>query len=118
MNKLRYKNLGRTIGASIAEMRDRAGMTQEEVAERLGIGLEAISRIERGIVSPNYQRMVEFCEIFECKFSDLARSGSDRPSDQHDSMLSLVSNLSAPDREAIVEVVARLASHMAKRGKR
>ncbi|MFT0701804.1 helix-turn-helix domain-containing protein [Citrobacter meridianamericanus] len=33
------------------------------MAERLGIGSEAISRIERGIVIPNISRLLEFAAI-------------------------------------------------------
>lgn len=41
------EEVGRRIGRKIAQLRRAAGLTQEELAERLGVGLERVSRIER-----------------------------------------------------------------------
>ncbi|MGS0735065.1 MULTISPECIES: helix-turn-helix transcriptional regulator [unclassified Pseudomonas] len=55
------------VGRAIAKQRIRSGLTQEEVAERLGVGNEAVSRIERGVVIPNIGRLLEFAALFrEC----------------------------------------------------
>lgn len=37
-----------TIGENIAKYRDAAGLTQQELAERVGISVAFISRVERG----------------------------------------------------------------------
>ena len=47
MDKISIKQ---KLGKSIAKARIAQDMTQEAVAEKLGIGNEAMSRIERGIV--------------------------------------------------------------------
>jgi transcriptional regulator with XRE-family HTH domain len=39
--------VGRRIGRKIAQLRHAAGLTQEALAERLGVGVERVSRIER-----------------------------------------------------------------------
>lgn len=41
------KGLAEAVGRAIARQRIRCRLTQEDVAERLGIGNEAVSRIER-----------------------------------------------------------------------
>lgn len=41
--------LAKAVGRAIAYQRQQRGMTQEEVAERLQIGMEAVSRMERGL---------------------------------------------------------------------
>lgn len=43
------KALAKRIGRAIAQQRVLRGLRQEEVAERLEIGIEAVSRIECGI---------------------------------------------------------------------
>jgi transcriptional regulator with XRE-family HTH domain len=40
--------LVRRVGRRIAELRQRAGLTQEELAEQLGVGWRYLSRAERG----------------------------------------------------------------------
>ena len=54
------------LGKSIAKARIAQDMTQEVVAEKLGIGNEAMSRIERGIVEPSITRIFELAEILNC----------------------------------------------------
>ena len=63
--------LARTIGKAIARYRQQAGLTQDEVAERLEIGGEAVSRMERGIVIPTVARLVELADMFQCEAADL-----------------------------------------------
>lgn len=60
------KELVRFVGKAIASRRVQAGLTQEEVAEVLGIGNEAVSRMERGTVMPTVGRLVALAEIFGC----------------------------------------------------
>jgi transcriptional regulator with XRE-family HTH domain len=44
-------------GALIREARRRAGLTQTELAARLGTTQSAIARIERGSTEPSYERV-------------------------------------------------------------
>ena len=46
-------------GDLIREARRRAGLTQRELAERLGTTQSAIARLERGGTAPSYERVVE-----------------------------------------------------------
>lgn len=40
---------GATFGPALRALRDRAGLTQEELAERSGLSVRGISDLERGI---------------------------------------------------------------------
>jgi DNA-binding XRE family transcriptional regulator len=55
----------RMIGRAIAKHRIASGFTQEEVAERLNIGNEAVSRMERGVVMRLVARLLELAETFK-----------------------------------------------------
>lgn len=44
-------------GALIREARRRAGLTQVELAERMGTTQSAIARLERGGTEPSYERV-------------------------------------------------------------
>jgi transcriptional regulator with XRE-family HTH domain len=46
-------------GSLIREARRRAGLTQRELAERVGTTQSAIARLERGGTEPAYERVVE-----------------------------------------------------------
>ena len=108
------KFLAGVVGRAIAKQRIRSGLTQEEVAERLGIGNEAVSRIERGIVVPNIERLVEFANIFDCEVADLLTEASSRPDDQATRISRLLMTLDHEDRQLIVDLVERLAERLRK----
>jgi len=104
--------LRKTIGASIARARQSAGLTQEDVAERLGIGPEAVSRLERGVGSITAERLVVLADLFKCRSDQLLLGASARPEDQGAAIAQLMDGLSPDDRRFIVESVERLAEHL------
>ena len=114
MPKTDTKNLAGLVGQAIARQRGRSGLTQEEVAERLGVGNEAVSRIERGIVMPNIERLVELASIFGCEAADLLTEASMRPEDQARRIYDLLSTLGSADRELIIGLVEGLAERLAR----
>jgi transcriptional regulator with XRE-family HTH domain len=48
----------------LAEHRRRLGLTQEQVAERLGITAEMVRKHERGISMPVARTRIHYCELF------------------------------------------------------
>ncbi|MBO4206239.1 helix-turn-helix domain-containing protein, partial [Micromonospora echinofusca] len=46
------------FGVQLRTLRERAGLTQEELAERAGVTAHAVSALERGIRSRPYPRTV------------------------------------------------------------
>lgn len=107
--------LAREIGKAIAKKRGAAGFTQEQVAEQLGIGLEAVSRMERGLVVPTVARLAELADIFECNVADLLTLASNRANDQALHLSRTLAKLNASDRTLIVEMVEQLATRLGRR---
>ena len=64
------------LGKTIARIRTEKQLTQEAVAERLGIGNEALSRIECGIVEPSITRIFELANILDCSVAELLGEAS------------------------------------------
>lgn len=109
------KRLAKVIGAAIAKRRKLAGLTQDEVAESLDIGGEAVSRIERGIVIPTVARLVRFAEIFACPVEELLVESSDRSDDQGKVIASLIASLPSEERSSVVDIVHRLSELLKKK---
>ena len=112
MDETKQAKLARSVGASIAAMRLDAGMTQEQLAEALGIGAEAVSRIERGAVMPTLPRLFDVAEVFERGVGEVLLGTSDRSQDQARDLWEIASDLPSEDRELVFELVARLSSHL------
>lgn len=109
--------INQKLGKTIAHKRKVAGFTQEEVADRLGIGSEAFSRIERGLVSPGIPKLYELAELFECGVETFLVEGSRRPTDQAEYLARLIEHLSVADRSLIVAIAEKLARRLSKDAK-
>lgn len=70
MDESRQRRIAAALGARIAELRTSQGLTQEQVAEQLDMGNQAISRIERGAVLPPLTRLYELGEVLGCRVDE------------------------------------------------
>lgn len=112
MKKLRTSEVAKSVGKSIAEHRQAAGLTQEEVAEKLEIGHEAVSRMERGLIVPTVVRLIELADIFNCDVTHLLLQSSDRPSDQAIYIAQALNQLGAKDRELVIDLLSVLSKRL------
>jgi len=60
------------IGARIRALRAEAGMTQQTLASRAGIGRVTLVRVEKGEQSPRYETIVALAKALGRPFADLA----------------------------------------------
>lgn len=110
--------MNQRLGKTIARRRKAAGYTQDEVAERLDIGKEALSRLERGIAGASVYRLFELADMFECGVETFLIEGSRRTTEQVELIDRLISTLPMPDRQLIVQIVDRLARRFRNEGKK
>ncbi|WP_410497687.1 helix-turn-helix domain-containing protein [Chitinibacter sp. S2-10] len=113
MPRFDAKQLNKETGRLIAQHRLASGLTQEQVAEKLGIGNEAISRIERGLVSPTIERLMELAEIFDCDATAMIQGLNPHSTGQAQHLANLLAPLQDEDRQALVLVIETLANRFA-----
>ena len=51
----------------VRDIRERAGLTQEELARRAGTSQPAVARLETGEVTPNLATLMRLAEAAECE---------------------------------------------------
>ena len=56
-------NLVSTLGKRIAELRRKAGLTQEQFAEETGYSVDFIGLVERGINAPTVERLADISRV-------------------------------------------------------
>jgi transcriptional regulator with XRE-family HTH domain len=61
----------RELGRRVAAYRRRAGLTQEQLAERLRVTPETVSRFERGVIAPSFERLEMLAAEFRIGLRDL-----------------------------------------------
>ena len=102
--------LAERIGQVIAVRRVACNLTQEQVADKLGVGLAAVSRLERGLIMPTVGRLVELAEILGCSATDLMSEVSTGTNDQAHRLAQVLSKLREHDRSVLVDAMERIAS--------
>lgn len=67
MQELNYKK----IGERLRKLRKYMGLTQEQVADILGLGRDAILRIEKGDRKIDLQELIDFSKLYSISMDEL-----------------------------------------------
>ena len=59
---LEKKELNILVGANIKREREKAGLTQDQFSEMLGIGSKSLSAVERGVVGISLTTLLKICD--------------------------------------------------------
>ena len=60
-----------SIGKNIREYRRKNDMTQEELADRLGVSYQSVSRWENGLTYPDIEFLPAIAEMLSCSVDQL-----------------------------------------------
>ncbi len=63
------KNMG--FAENFKNARKAANLTQEQVAEALGLDRSAVAHYEKGDSTPHFKNLPKICEILDIKLEDL-----------------------------------------------
>ena len=63
----------RSLGEAIKQNRNRCGMTQEFVAEALGVSRQAVSKWERGDSDPSTANLLALAKLFGISAEEMLR---------------------------------------------
>lgn len=63
--------VGKSIGKRIAELRKKRNMTQEELAEIIGISPHYLSALERGVYNIKLEKLVMIINSLDCTADDI-----------------------------------------------
>lgn len=69
------------VGQRIQKYRTQRNLTQEQIAEMIGISQKHLSRIERGYHNPRFDMVIQIAQILHIPTDALARDLSDNDVD-------------------------------------
>jgi transcriptional regulator with XRE-family HTH domain len=92
------------VGARLRTARRSAGLTQRQLAEKLGVESITVSRWERGVTTPSLPGLRRIAELTETTVSDLVRAADAQTT--HGAELAALREELAETRE-IVDRIAR-----------
>ena len=59
------------FGENLYNLRKSAKMSQEKLAEKIGVTRQSVSKWENGESYPEMEKIMKLCNIFHCKINDL-----------------------------------------------
>ena len=102
--------LTRLVGRNIYNKRKQLGLTQEELAERIGIGQQSLSRMEKGRIAPKFERLQIIADTLECPVTDLFRENTEATLELVERIADMLQGLDARRRELVFSHAASLAN--------
>lgn len=60
----------------LPKLRKNNNLSQEQLAEQLGVSRQAVSKWEAGNSYPDMEKMLQMCQILNCHLEDLMDDGS------------------------------------------
>lgn len=77
------------IGNKINQLRKLSGMTQEQLAEKLNVSRQTISKWESDSTSPDLESIVKISRIFHVSLDDLLKEGEAGVANKTDEQITL-----------------------------
>ena len=72
------KELNVLVGINIKREREKAGFTQDQFSEMLGIGSKSLSAIERGVVGISLTTLLKVCDILSVSTNTILRENCEK----------------------------------------
>ena len=84
---LQKRGLYMNVGEKILQLRKKMGLSQEELAEKLNVTRQTISKWETNQSSPDFEKIVPLCDLFEITTDELLRGKSENIKNLDDSKI-------------------------------
>lgn len=110
MSTRNVHNLAVIVGKNVAQRRKELGLKQADLAEKLGIGADSLSRLEKGLIAPRFPRLEQIAGTLDCAVADLFRSANDSLETRAQSVADLLRVLPVEKQEEVVELVRRIVA--------
>lgn len=74
-----HNHFDRAVGARIRRFRKLRGLTQQQLAEMIGISFQQVQKYEHGANKISFERLHKLCEIFEVPLDAWLEGDAPRP---------------------------------------
>lgn len=105
MPKPRDHELLKRLGSRFRELRDAQGLTQEQVAEALGIQPLTASRWECGRAGLSFPLLVKAASLFGIGLGELVAIDNPLPASAHGRLIALWASLNRDQRSALLRLI-------------
>jgi transcriptional regulator with XRE-family HTH domain len=111
------ERLAKRLGKNVAERRKQLEWTQEQVAERVGVDAETISRFERGANLPSLLTLEKLSTALRLPVGDLLSKQRPEAATEGAIFDVLIADLSSSDRAFVMTVARNCCDYLGNRAK-
>lgn len=104
------------LGRNLVHCRKALALTQEQLAHRLGVETETISRFERGATLPSLKTLEKMASILNVRMTDLLDESQPEPCDETLMMHAWLQQLAPQDKEFVLKQLKTLCDHLSNNG--
>ena len=108
-------SLAKRLGRRIATRRKALGWTQDELAERVGVDAETISRFERGAHLPSLPTLERLAVSLRVEIGELLSKAIPAKVDEAVTLCAWMDGLSVEDRGFVLAVARECCDHLRKK---
>ncbi|MDR0440953.1 MAG: helix-turn-helix domain-containing protein [Candidatus Accumulibacter sp.] len=98
-------SIARRLGANIGVLRKARSWTQSDLAERVGVDTETISRFERGATLPSLLTLEKISKSLRVGVGDLLAESSAQLDDQASMLNAWLADLDEADRIFVLDLI-------------
>lgn len=109
------KRLAKRLGKNVAERRKQLSWTQEQVAERVGVDAETISRFERGANLPSLPTLEKLSMVLNSSVGDLLSRQNPDSISEAAVFSAWIADLSPNDRTFVMTMVKKCCDYLGNR---
>lgn len=106
------RKLAEIVGENISERRRKIGLSQKELADRLGISQDAMTRMEKGKIAPKMSRLDDIAKNLHCSVGYLFRRHGEGTEELCATITEVLVTLPLEGQEALLELVTNVARVM------
>jgi transcriptional regulator with XRE-family HTH domain len=108
------KRIATETGVAIKTRRLERGLSQDQLAERLDVGPEAVSRMERGVVMLTIPKLVELANALDCPVETFIPQASGSALSGAHEVAQMLKPLTKRDAQFVMELLGKVSAHLAR----
>jgi transcriptional regulator with XRE-family HTH domain len=112
---LHSNNILPALAANVASKRRELGLTQAQLAELLDVEPDTVSRMERGLLTPSLERLLDYANVLNISISALLGDIPNETSKTEQEWTALLNELSLSDKQLVLSLVKPLIKRFKRR---
>jgi transcriptional regulator with XRE-family HTH domain len=116
MVEKKRSGLAKRLGKNIMRWRKALGLTQDQVATRLEVEPETISRFERGVTLPSLPTLARLAEVLGATMTQLLEEKAPPHFSGAEKLAARLAPLSKRDQAFVLDMMGKLCVHCTARG--